>query len=245
MPGDHNLVSQVSSRVRIDCNASILAVALGFLKKSSCASPSLSSPHPLRFLWDPAFLPAQTTKGRAVPAPARCPAPSPERRSAAGKGGGPRPGQGWGECSFILPLSGQSAKSFWATRGPGSRHRPSIFPFFCHVPTIDVSPLLGFRLGRWIFPRRGPLSLLVGAGWGRGLRALLLRLYRGARGGTRRCRRLCFRRRRRRRCRLPLRVRRGRSRRRRRRRWWRLEDRALFSLRSRCTVRWGDFFFFF
>lgn len=93
-------------------------------------------------------------------------------------------------------------------------------------------------------PRRGPLRLLVGAGWGRGLRPLLPRLYRGARGGTRRRRRLCFRRRRRR-CRLPLRVRRGRSRRRRRRRWWRVEDRALFSLRSRCTVRWGDFFFFF
>ena len=47
--GDLNLVSQVSSGIRIDFNASILVVASGFLKKSSCASSSLGSPHPLPF----------------------------------------------------------------------------------------------------------------------------------------------------------------------------------------------------
>lgn len=77
MPGDLNLVSQVSSRIRIDFNASILVAALGFLIKSSCASTSLGSPHPLPFPETPPLLPAQTTKGRAVPAPSRCPAPSP------------------------------------------------------------------------------------------------------------------------------------------------------------------------
>lgn len=56
---EDNLVTQVSSPVRIDFNASILVVALGFLKKSSCASLFL---HPFPFPWDPAFSPSPNHK---------------------------------------------------------------------------------------------------------------------------------------------------------------------------------------
>lgn len=52
--------------------------------------------------------------------------------------------------SALWPIREVPSSENW---GSGCRDSPNISPFFCHVPTIDVSPLFRFGLDMWIVPQ--------------------------------------------------------------------------------------------
>lgn len=114
---------------------------------------SYPNPHtPFPFLETPPSSPSPNHKRQRSASPGRGLAPPQtsqcrrERRRAqtrawAGK-----------QRSLVLPLSGQSEQSPGPRReDPGAETPEVLFPFFCHVPSIDVSPLPRFRLDTCIF----------------------------------------------------------------------------------------------
>lgn len=93
MPGDPNLVSYISSQIRIDFNASIFVVAAGI--SESLAAPVLSVLHtPFPFPETPPFSLSPNHKRPCGSNPSTVPRPLPNVAVLQGKEAGP--GAGWG-----------------------------------------------------------------------------------------------------------------------------------------------------
>lgn len=159
MPRDLNLVSFPVELTLILMPAFwSLLLYNNFCKSPAAPVLPLALHTPFPFRETPPSSPSPNHKRPCSSSPARCSAPFPRPPNVAvlqGKEAGPGWGVGW-ERVWLLPsaLAPIREVSLTETGGPGCKDSLFFFffPCFCHVPTMDVSPLLRFRLDMWISP---------------------------------------------------------------------------------------------